>query len=69
MIPVTPELWALWKDHPCTIAFMTEVKKLREEGIQELPALADNPARQNIAIGKVVALTNILEADIDGDTE
>lgn len=69
MTHVTPEMWALWKDHPCTVAFMNEIRVLREDGIRELPGHADNTHRQNIAIGKVIALTNVLEAELELEDE
>lgn len=66
---ITKEEWLDWRDSAVTQKFFEVVMELREESLQFLAngVFADEPGKQNILIGKVNALTKILETKFGED--
>jgi hypothetical protein len=64
---LTKEEWRDWQEHPVTGVFMGLVKQLREDTLQALAngLYADDLGKQSIAIGKVNALTKVLETTFE----
>ena len=58
-----------WKDHPVTLKFFRVMAEVREDALQALAngVYADEPGKQNILIGKINALTKVLETKFGED--
>jgi predicted HAD superfamily Cof-like phosphohydrolase len=71
MASLTRQEWADWREHPGTEEFFKAVQELREDTLQALAngVHADDLGRQSILIGKVNALTKILETTFGGNDE
>lgn len=66
---ITKEEWLEWKDHPITELFFRTVQELREDSLQLLAngTFAEEPGKQNVMIGKINALTKVLETTFGED--
>lgn len=60
---ISKQEWADWRSHPVTVEFFKQIEELREDNLQSLAngIFSEEPGKQSILIGKVNALTKILE--------
>lgn len=70
MDEITKEEFADWQKHPVTMKFFKAVLSQREEGLHELAygRFSEEQGKQNIAIGKINALTTILDMKYEDAT-
>lgn len=66
---LSKEEWIEWREHDITRIFFQVLLDLREESLQALAngIFAESPGQQNILIGKVNALTKVLETRFGED--
>ena len=67
---VTKEDFGIWKLNPVTQAFFKELRNLREEGLEELAlgVHSTDIGKTHLVIGKVNALTNVLNLRFEEET-
>ena len=65
------EDFSVWKLNPVTQAFLQRVKEMREEGLEELSIGIHSMdiGKTHLVIGKINALTNILNMSFEENKE